>query len=101
MYLPVFITQLLRVMRLTAFIIFFACAQVAARGYSQTVTLSVKDVPIQQVFSEVLRQTGVSIIYKEAFFEHFSPITLSVRNAPIGEVLDRCLRGQPFTYTVE
>jgi len=99
MHLP-FIRQALRIMRLTAFIILFACAQVAARGYSQTVTLSLHNAPIQQVFKEVFRQTGVSTIYRESLFEHFAPVTLHVKDASLDVVLAICFKDQPFTYEI-
>ncbi len=42
------LTKTLRIMRLTAFFLLAACLQVSARGLAQTVTLSVKGVPLSQ-----------------------------------------------------
>jgi TonB-dependent starch-binding outer membrane protein SusC len=93
--------QLFRAMRLTAFILLAACLQVAARGTAQTVTLSVKNASIQKVFREIMRQTGVSIVYNESTFNDFAPVTLNVKDAPIQQVLDRCFKDKTFHVTFE
>ncbi len=46
-------TQLLRVMRITTFLIFVATLQVAAKLTSQTVTLSGKNLSLITVFAEI------------------------------------------------
>jgi TonB-linked SusC/RagA family outer membrane protein len=95
------LTKTLRIMKITAIILLTACLAASANGLAQKVTLSLKDAPVQQVFKEVSRQTGVSIVYKEALFEGLAPVTITVKNATVKEVLDQCLKGQPFTYVLE
>lgn len=90
--------QVIRVMKLTAILITAACLQVAARSSGQTVTLKLKDAPVQRVFKEVSRQTGVSIVYAESLFTTMKPVTIAVKNATLEEVLDKCLAGYPFRY---
>ncbi len=88
-------------MKLTAFLLFAACLQISAKGIAQKVTLSLKNVPVQSVFKEVSRQTGISIVYNEDLFREFSPVSINVKNASIEEVLDKCLKGRPVSYSVE
>ncbi len=88
-------------MKLTAFLLFAACLQISAKGIAQKVTISLKNVPVQKVFKEISRQTGISIVYNENLFNEFSPVTIVVKNASVEQVLDDCLKGQPVTYTVE
>src|ERR1700722_9885555 len=95
------ITKTVRIMRLTAVLLFIACLHVSARGLGQTVTISEKNVPIQKIFKEIFRQTGVSIVYNETLFEHAAPVTVEVKDAPVQQALDQCLKNQPFDYTVE
>ena len=95
------LTKTLRIMKITAIILLTACLTASAKGLTQMVTLSLKDAPVQQVFKEVSRQTGVSIVYKEALFEGFAPVTINVKGATITEVLDKCLKDQPFVYLLE
>src|SRR5688572_21261695 len=84
--------KILRVMKLTAILLCTACMSVAARSEGQKVTLDLKKAPIQKVFKEVSRQTGVSIVYNEALFEGFKPVTIKVNDASIEDVLDKCLQ---------
>lgn len=88
-------------MKITAFILLIGCLHVCAHGFSQKVTISVKDAPVQKVFREILLQTGVSIVYDEKLFDHFAPVSIHVKDAPIQSVLDECLKGQPFSYQIE
>lgn len=99
---PTRLTQkIVRVMRLTAILLLATCLTASATVNSQTVTLNLKEVPIQKVFREVIRQTGTSIIYNEAFFKNSSPITIKVKDASVPEVLSECLKDLPFTFDLE
>ena len=88
-------------MKLIAIILFATCLNASATGRTQTVTISERDVPVQKIFKEIFRQTGVSILYNEKLFEHFAPVSVNVKNASIQQVLDQCLKNQPFSYTIE
>src|SRR5688500_20195397 len=46
-----------RVMKLTTIILLSACLHVSANGISQTVTLSMKNAPIEKVFKAIKQQT--------------------------------------------
>lgn len=89
--------KLTKVMRLTTIFLLSACLTVSAMGVSQTVTLSMKDAPIQKVFRAVIKQTGTSIIYNEAFFKNTQPVTINVKRATATEVVKECLKNLPFT----
>lgn len=90
-------SKLTKVMRLTTIFLLSACLTVSAKGLSQTVTLSMKDAPIQKVFRAVIKQTGTSIIYNEAFFKNTPPVTINVKRATATEVVKECLKNLPFT----
>jgi TonB-linked SusC/RagA family outer membrane protein len=91
----------MRALKLTAAVLLFASLQVNAIGWTQTVTISENNVPVQKIFKEIFRQTGVSIVYNEELFDHFSRVSIHVKDVPIQKVLDECLKDQPFTYTME
>lgn len=88
-------------MNLTAIMLLGICLTAAAKGHSQTVTIDLKDAPIQKVFKEVVRQTGISVIYNEKLFKNAGTVTIKVKNAPVREVLNRCLEGRPFVFYFE
>jgi len=85
-------------MNLTVVLLLTIALQVSARSYAQKVTLSVRDVSLQQVFKEITRQTGVSIVYKESLLEGIGPVSIQVKDATIQQVLDACLRGRAVEY---
>ena len=95
------ITKTMSVMKLIAIVLLVTCLNASASGWTQTVTISERNVPIQKIFKEIFRQTGVSILYNEKLFDHFAPVSVEVKNASIQQVLDACLKDQPFSYTIE
>jgi hypothetical protein len=75
--------KLLKVMKLTTVLLFIACLHAVAHTSGQTVTLSLRNVPVQKVFKAVSRQTGVSIVYCENLFEELDRVSINVKNAPL------------------
>jgi TonB-linked SusC/RagA family outer membrane protein len=93
--------KMLRVMKLTAFLLLAACLQISAKAVSQQITLSAKNAPLKRILKEVSRQAGVSIVYDENLLSRTNPVTLSVKNATVKEVLDECLKDQPVDYSMD
>lgn len=94
-------TKICLVMKLTALLLLVTCLHVAAAGYSQKVTLTVKEAPLQKVFAEIITQTGVSIVYSEKVLSNTIPVSFQVRDANVQDVLDLCLKNQQVTYSLE
>jgi TonB-linked SusC/RagA family outer membrane protein len=92
--------QLLKVMKLTAFLLTIAFLQVHAKGISQ-VTLSLKEAPVEKVFREIERQTGYGFLYTKEMLADLPEITIHVRNAPLKEVLNECFKGQSLEYSID
>lgn len=88
------------IMRITAFYLLILCLQVSAKGLSQRVSMSFKNVPVTRVFGELSRQTGVSVIYNEVLLKDIKPVTIILKDASIEEVLNACFKGQPFSYEI-
>jgi TonB-linked SusC/RagA family outer membrane protein len=97
MHLP----KLLRIMKITAFLLLTVCLQVAARTEGQTLTLSMKNVPVKQVLREIQKQTGLNILVDEALLQNNSMVSLQGRNLSLQEVLERCFDKQSFIYAIE
>ena len=92
--------QLLKVMKLTAFLLTIAFLQVHAKGISQ-VTLSVKQAPMEKVFREIERQTGYGFLYTKEMLADLPQVTIHVKNAPVKEVLNQCFKGQSLDYSID
>lgn len=89
-----------RVMKLTATLILVACLTAGANGFSQAVTLKVRQAPLATVFKEVEKQTGYSFLYAEDLPSKAKPVSLDIANVPLNEALKSIFAGQPFTYRV-
>lgn len=93
--------KLIRVMKLTTVLLLAGCLQISARGLSQKVTLSERDIPLTRLFNEISRQTGVSIMYDEASIQDLGPVTVRVKDVSPKEVLERCLGNKPLSFYIE
>src|SRR5688500_10381033 len=94
------LTKLLRIMKLTALLLFTACMTASAGVYSQKVTLREKDVPLEKVFGEIKKQTGYVFFYDEAWLKQARKVSIQVTNAPLEEALRLCFTNQPLTFSI-
>lgn len=92
--------KLVRIMKITTVILLGACLQLSARGVSQTITLSVKDAPLQTVFKLIEKQTDYAFFFDNELLSTGKKVTINVNNLPLPQVLDICFKEQPFTYTI-
>ncbi len=95
------ITKTMLVMKFTAIILLATCLQVSARVFSQPVTFSGKDVPLQQVFNAVKNQTGYVFFFDEALLKGTKPVTISARNMQLEAFLGEVLKTQPLKYSIQ
>lgn len=92
---------LLLTMKLTVILLTVFLVQVHASGYSQSVTLSVKDAPLREVFAEVKKQTGFFVFYNRDLLSDATPVSFSVYNAPLKDFMAICLKGQPLDFLIK
>ena len=72
-------------MKMTVFLLLAACLQVSAKGYSQKISLSVREASLGQVFKEIQRQSGYSFWYKTKQLDQAAKVTLDLKNASLEE----------------
>ena len=87
-------------MKMTAFLLIIACLHVSANGFSQNISLTVREAPLAKVFREIQRQSGYSFWYKTRQLDKAARVTLDLKNATLEEVLGKCFENQPFEYTI-
>jgi len=92
---------MLLVMRLTAILLLTASLHLSATGLSQTVTLSKRNVTLEQVFESLQQQTGYNFLFNSHVLAKARKVTVQVKNATVEEVLTLCFRDQPFTYIMQ
>ncbi|HEX6430468.1 MAG TPA: SusC/RagA family TonB-linked outer membrane protein, partial [Niastella sp.] len=91
--------QKLMSMKLTIALMLLTSVQVFAVGSdAQTVTISKKNIPLQEVFRHINRQTGLDFVYDMKVVQRAGKVDLNVKNMDVGEVLKLCFANQPFTF---
>ena len=91
---------ILRIMKLTAFILLVACMQVSANGYSQKVTLSAKNAPLIKVFESITKQTGFRFFYNQEQLRKSKPVSIQIKDADLEIALNACFKDQPFSFSI-
>lgn len=92
--------NVLRTMKVTAVLLLVACLQVSAAAYSQKISLSVRNTPMEKIFREINRQSGYLFLYSNEVLQKAKPVTLEVKDTPLEKVLQECFENQPLTYTI-
>ena len=84
---------------ITAFILLFSLAA-TARGFSQQLSISVRNAPLSAVFKEISRQTGYSFVYTTDMLKNTRNVSIQVNNASLEQTLELCFKDQPVTYAI-
>ncbi len=87
-------------MKLTAILIFAFCLHVSAKTEGQVITLSVKNKPLEQVLTEIKKQSGFSFIYGKELVSKADPVSINVKDEPLASVLDLIFQNQKLTYKI-
>lgn len=90
----------LLIMKFSAILLFAACLQVSANGFSQKVTLSMKDASLQKVFKEINRQTGFQFFYNDALLNKAEKVNINVKNVTVNEALSQCFNHTVLDFTI-
>ena len=93
------IVKTLLIMKLT--IVLLIMFQASAKGFSQAVSLSEKNVRLESVFKKIEKQTGYYFWYEDRTLKELKKmVTVELRNASLNEALEKCLFETPFTYSI-
>ncbi len=89
-----------RVMKLTAICMLVACLHAAAHSEGQTITLSVKNSPLEKVLGEIKKQSEFSFIYGKELVRAAEPVTITVKDESLEKVLDLIFQHQKLAYKI-
>lgn len=92
--------QMEKAMKLTAFFLFVLLLNVSARGFSQKITMNVRNVTPDKVFKEIRRQTGLLFLYDNVEIKKIGKISVVVSNANVSEVLEKVLGNTGLTHRI-
>ncbi|HEY9260172.1 TonB-dependent receptor [Chitinophaga sp.] len=84
---------------IAALLLFFAI-QVSANTYSQSITISGKNLSLEQVFQAVRNQTGYQLIYNPDLVKNIRGIDIQMKDASLTDVFNYCFKGLTLTYEI-
>ncbi|MGN6530534.1 MAG: SusC/RagA family TonB-linked outer membrane protein, partial [Ginsengibacter sp.] len=87
-------------MNLTVVVLLSVGMTASATGYSQSITLTVTNAPLEKVFTEIRKQSGYEFFYTTKMLQQAKGVNVRVRNSPVEEVLAICFKDQPFSYSI-
>src|SRR6266540_3968419 len=94
-------SMVVKVMKITAFILLVGCVHATAAGYGQKmISLSEKNAPVLKIFNEIRKQTGYQFLYALQVLEKTKNVTINVKNASLEQVLETCFKDQPIEYRI-
>lgn len=94
------VKKMLLIMRLTAIILLAAGLEVSAGGFAQQITLDVKNMPCETVFSEISRQSGYQFFFNKRLLRNARAVSVHIQNVPLEKALAICFGNQPFSYSI-
>jgi TonB-dependent starch-binding outer membrane protein SusC len=99
---PIDVPKIVRVMKLTGFLLFVALLQVSAANYAQTtkLTLTGRSVTLEEIFGKIEAQSEFSIFYNLQQVDLGKRVDVDFENALIDKVLNTVLAGTNLTWTV-
>ncbi|NSL85626.1 TonB-dependent receptor [Chitinophaga sp. Mgbs1] len=86
-------------MKLTAFLLLVIALQVSATGYSQKLTLDMRNVPLAKVLKEIRKQTGYTFFYNTEMLKQ-AKVSIQAEQAGLEEVLGKCLNSARLNYSI-
>ncbi|MEP7374612.1 MAG: SusC/RagA family TonB-linked outer membrane protein [Chitinophagaceae bacterium] len=87
-------------MKITAILLLATCLQVSATGHAQSVTLNLKNAPLEKVFAAIEKQTEYSFVYTDQLLQKAKKVDVDVTAASLAEVLLICFKDQPYSYVI-
>ena len=90
----------MRVVKLIAIIVLGTCLQASAGVFSQNITFSGKNVPLEKVFSAIYKQSGYLVFCDYSLIKEAKKVNIHVKDAPVQEVMNECLKDQSLAYEI-
>lgn len=94
------VTKHLLVMKITIVLLTAAFLNVHAAGFSQDITFSGENVPLQKVLNAIEKQTGYVFLYSESVLAKSKPVSIKVTGLQLKDFLDHLFRDQPIKYEI-
>jgi len=92
--------KIILIMKVTAFLLLVGCLHASGKGFSQKISLSLKNKPLVEVFQKIETLTGYGFIYAKEQVSKMKPVDLHVVKTELFTVLEMVFKKQVFSYTI-
>ncbi|WP_276089147.1 SusC/RagA family TonB-linked outer membrane protein [Pedobacter sp. JY14-1] len=93
--------KILLIMKLIVVIMTTCLMQVSAAGFAQKITFSKKGATLEQIFTEIRKQTGYYVVYAENKVDKQARLDVNFRNTELKSVLDVISNSQDLEYSFD
>ncbi len=87
-------------MKLSVLLLFIGILSARGAAFSQKITISGRNMRLENVLNEIERQSGYQFWYEAGMLNNTSAIDINVKNMPLEEVLDKSLRSQHIRWKI-
>lgn len=94
------VAKWLLIMRMIVILTVAFCFSASAEGFSQKISLSLKNASIQKAFKEITSQTGMSFFYTESQLRKTKKVSIELKEVSVEEALKACFKDQVLTFQI-
>ncbi|MHA4896716.1 SusC/RagA family TonB-linked outer membrane protein [Pedobacter sp. PWIIR3] len=88
-------------MKITTLILLTTLLQVSAASIAQKVTLSKKNVPLTEVFKEIKKQTGFTVLISSKALNKSKAVSIDLKDVQLDYALAQVLKGQNLNFVIK
>ncbi|REA63036.1 SusC/RagA family TonB-linked outer membrane protein [Dyadobacter luteus] len=92
--------NLIKTMKLVTLLLIATLSQVAARGYSQKITLERRNISIEAAFKAIESRTEYLFLYDKLDLPSSRLVSVNVKNGTIDQTLNQLLENLPLSYKI-
>jgi len=74
---------------------------VSAAGFAQKISLTKRNITLQNLFKEIKQQSGYNFLYTSAELKDTKAVSIDVHGAELKSILDIAFKGQSLTYSID
>lgn len=99
--IPVSTKRIIMRINLTCIVLLLSLLQVSASGFAQKISLTKKNITLQQLFKEIKSQSGYDFLYEPKELINAKRLNVDVSGVQLTTLLDQVFAGQPLTYSID
>jgi TonB-linked SusC/RagA family outer membrane protein len=95
------IPKILLIMKLTTVLLIGSFLHLSAAGIAQNITFSKKNVTLEDVLTQIRKQSGFNIVLSDRKVNLATKVDVNFNNTPVEEAIKSTLSGLPLSYKID